>query len=76
MVVVEQGAASVDREVEFVVTNTRQTSAGKMIFGRMTDGQVASSALPPPAPKAAAGAAGSATPQAATPARGAKPSSA
>ena len=37
MVVVEQGAASIDQEVEFTVTNTRQTSAGKMIFGRMGD---------------------------------------
>ncbi len=36
MVVVEQGAAHVNQEVEFTVTNTRQTSAGKMIFGRMT----------------------------------------
>jgi len=71
MVVVEQGAGNLDREVEFVVTNTRQTSAGKMIFGRVADGQ--SSAAPAGAP---AKALGSATPQAAAPApRGAKPSS-
>jgi uncharacterized protein YacL len=56
MVVVEQGAGSLDRDVEFVVTNTRQTSAGKMIFGRMGDGQPgpmaepSSAPLPPPAP--------------------------
>jgi uncharacterized protein YacL len=37
MVVVEQGAGHVNQEVEFTVTNTRQTSAGKMIFGRLGD---------------------------------------
>ena len=35
MVVVEQGRGHVDREVEVVVTNTRQTAAGRMIFGRL-----------------------------------------
>jgi uncharacterized protein YacL len=35
MVVVEQGAAHQGDDVEFTVTNTRQTSAGKMIFGRI-----------------------------------------
>ena len=35
MVVVEGGARHVGDEVEFVITNTRQTSAGKMIFGRL-----------------------------------------
>ena len=35
MVVVEQGRNHINEEVEFTVTNTRQTSAGKMIFGRM-----------------------------------------
>jgi uncharacterized protein YacL len=38
MVVVEQGRNHINEEVEFTVTNTRQTSAGKMIFGRMGDG--------------------------------------
>jgi uncharacterized protein YacL len=38
MVVVEQARTSIGAEVEFTVTNTRQTSAGKMIFGRMVDG--------------------------------------
>jgi uncharacterized protein YacL len=38
MVVVEQGRPHINEDVEFVVTNTRQTSAGKMIFGRMSDG--------------------------------------
>jgi len=39
MVVVEQGRNHLDEQVEFVVNNIRQTSAGKMIFGRMvTDG--------------------------------------
>jgi uncharacterized protein YacL len=34
MVVVEQGRPYIDQEVEFTVTNTRQTVAGRMIFGR------------------------------------------
>lgn len=38
MVVVEQGRPHLDSEVEFVVTNTVQTNAGKMIFGRLGDG--------------------------------------
>jgi uncharacterized protein YacL len=37
MVVVEQGRAFIDSEVEVTVTNTRQTAAGRMIFGRMGD---------------------------------------
>jgi len=37
MVVIEQGRQYVGQEVEFSVTNTVQTSAGKMIFGRMGD---------------------------------------
>ncbi|MGB7158336.1 MAG: PIN domain-containing protein [Tepidisphaeraceae bacterium] len=39
MVVVEQGRPHLNEEVEFTVTNTRQTSAGRMIFGRLGDGQ-------------------------------------
>jgi len=35
MVVIEQGRQYVGQEVEFSVTNTVQTSAGKMIFGRL-----------------------------------------
>ena len=35
MVVVEQGRAFVGEEVEFTVTNTRQTVQGRMIFGRL-----------------------------------------
>lgn len=35
MVVVEQGRAFVGEEVQFTVTNTRQTVAGRMIFGRV-----------------------------------------
>lgn len=38
MVVVEQGRQHLNEEVEFTVTNTRQTSAGKMIFGRIGNG--------------------------------------
>lgn len=37
MVVVEQARMFVGSEVDFVVTNTRQTSAGRMIFGRVSD---------------------------------------
>ncbi|HEX4056604.1 MAG TPA: PIN domain-containing protein [Tepidisphaeraceae bacterium] len=35
MVVVEQGRPHLNEEVEFTVTSVLQTSAGKMIFGRM-----------------------------------------
>lgn len=35
MVVVENGRPQVGNEVEFTITNTRQTSAGRMIFGRL-----------------------------------------
>jgi uncharacterized protein YacL len=38
MVVVEQGRSHVNEEVEFVVTSFLQTSAGKMIFGRLGNG--------------------------------------
>jgi uncharacterized protein YacL len=34
MVVVEKGAGLLNQEVEFTVTNTRQTVQGRMIFGR------------------------------------------
>lgn len=34
MVVVEHGREFMDREIELVVTNTTQTAAGRMIFGR------------------------------------------
>jgi uncharacterized protein YacL len=40
MVVVEAGRPHLNEEIEFTVTNTRQTSAGKMIFGRLGDGPV------------------------------------
>jgi uncharacterized protein YacL len=35
MVVIEQGRSHIDEEVEVMVTNTRQTAAGRMIFGRL-----------------------------------------
>jgi uncharacterized protein YacL len=38
MVVVEQGRQYLNEEVEFTVTSALQTSAGRMIFGRMSDG--------------------------------------
>ncbi len=37
MVVIEQGRSHLNEEVEFVITNTVQTNAGKMIFGRLAD---------------------------------------
>jgi uncharacterized protein YacL len=37
MVVVEHGRPRVGDEVDVVVTNTRQTSAGRMIFGRLEE---------------------------------------
>lgn len=37
MVVIDHGRPHVGNEVEFVVTSNLQTSAGKMIFGRMMD---------------------------------------
>ena len=37
MVVVEQGRQFVNEDVEFTVTSVLQTSAGKMIFGRLGD---------------------------------------
>jgi uncharacterized protein YacL len=45
MVVVEGGRPHLNEEVEFTVTNTRQTSAGRMIFGRLGDGHAGG---PPP----------------------------
>jgi uncharacterized protein YacL len=37
MVVVEGGRGHVGEDVDFVITNSRQTSAGRMIFGRIAD---------------------------------------
>ncbi len=37
MIVIEQADKFVGQDVDFVVTNSRQTSNGKMIFGRMSD---------------------------------------
>jgi len=47
MVVVEQGRSHVNDEVEFTVTSALQTSAGRMIFGRMGDGAVGASTANP-----------------------------
>ena len=41
MVVVEHGRQHVNEEVEFVVTRALQTTAGRMIFGRLGDSQAA-----------------------------------
>lgn len=43
MVVVEQGRSQVGQEVEFTVTSALQTSAGRMIFGRLGNGGEAGS---------------------------------
>jgi len=37
MVVVEQARGYLDEDVDVLVTNTRQTSAGRMIFGRLAE---------------------------------------
>ena len=47
MVVVEQARGHVDEDVDVLVTNTRQTAAGRMIFGKLADG--AGPARPRPA---------------------------
>jgi uncharacterized protein YacL len=47
MVVVEQARAFLNEEVEFVVTNARQTNSGRMIFGRITDGTTPPQRRPP-----------------------------
>jgi len=44
MVVVEGARQHMNEDVEFTVTNTRQTSAGKMIFGRI--GEIAAGPSP------------------------------
>ena len=41
MVVVEHGRAAMNRQIEFVVTRSLQTSAGRMIFGKAMNGQTA-----------------------------------
>ena len=46
MVVVEQGRGHLNQEVEFTVTSALQTSAGRMIFGRLVDGTGAGAAPP------------------------------
>ncbi len=50
MVVVDNARKSIGKSVEMVVTSVLQTTAGKMIFGRVAE----SSALPGPAPIVAA----------------------
>ncbi len=53
MVVVEQARSFLDEDVDVVVTNTRQTAAGRMIFGRLADAAPAAVAAPRPRPAAA-----------------------
>ena len=50
MVVVEDGRAHLDHDVDLVVTSTLQTSAGRMIFGKFAREEDAAS--PPPTAKA------------------------
>lgn len=47
MVVVEQARHHLNESVEFLVTNSVQTSAGRMIFGRMADGAAPSAPAEP-----------------------------
>jgi len=49
MVIVDQGRSRLNQDVEFNVTNVLQTSAGKLIFGRIMD-----SPAPPPSAASAA----------------------
>jgi uncharacterized protein YacL len=51
MVVVEQGKSRINDEVEFSVTSVLQTSAGKMIFGRLQEAQAEPRTPPRPQPK-------------------------
>ncbi len=53
MVVVEQGRNHLNEEVEFIVTNTVQKSAGKMIFGRIDANGAPAAASDPQTPQAA-----------------------
>ena len=39
MVVVEQGRGCMNQDVQVIVTNTRQTAAGRMIFGKLMNGE-------------------------------------
>jgi uncharacterized protein YacL len=49
MVVVEQARQYIDQEIEFTVTSPLQTSAGKMIFGRIAPGEGPIERRPKPA---------------------------
>ena len=51
MVVVADARQHLNEEVEFVVTNAMQTSAGRMIFGRMTAAADGGGAAPTPQPE-------------------------
>ena len=52
MVVIEQARPHLNQEVEFVVTRALQTSAGRMIFGRLAGGAEAPGASPKLSPPA------------------------
>jgi uncharacterized protein YacL len=51
MVVVEHGKGHLNEEVEFTVTSALQTSAGRMIFGRLGDGVAGAPAPRRPRPQ-------------------------
>ena len=67
MVVVEQGRAHVNDEVEITVTSALQTSAGKMIFGRLLDAGGGGNRTAPPRTRGRAD--GAAPPNAGQPTR-------
>jgi uncharacterized protein YacL len=48
MVVVEQGRSHLNEEVELTVTSALQTSAGRMVFGKLIDGHSTSPSQPSP----------------------------
>jgi uncharacterized protein YacL len=54
MVVVDNARKMIGRTIDVVVTSVLQTTAGKMIFGRFIDAQMAAQAAPAIAPLAAA----------------------
>jgi uncharacterized protein YacL len=48
MVIVDHGKPHIGEEIEIVVTNTRQTSAGKLIFARIADDTPPDASAEPP----------------------------
>jgi rRNA-processing protein FCF1 len=63
MVVVEQARSHLNEDVEFTATSVLQTSAGKMIFGRLVTGGTQPPATAAPTPPAAGGPPSTPSPQ-------------